>query len=210
MHRLRRRQRLTRISADTVYLVRSGLVTLEGAPHSGTRTILELLYPGDLVTPALQPFIPDLALTTTTAAELWRMPTESFALELQRSASLTDRIFRRQNAQRARMHVHIAVLAGLASEQRVAGLLIEAACRLGNADDGRITFEMPLSRTEVAEYLAINADTLSRIMSRFTSAGVLERSGRTQMAVAKWDQLVALCPISEMIIALHKQPSAPA
>lgn len=204
VQRLRRRQRLSLFAPDTVYVVRSGLVAIEGATVSDKRSILELLYPGDIIVPAMQVPIADLALTTATAAELWRMPAHAFTVEMHRDAALSDHVFERLNAQRSRMQLHVAVLAGLASEQRVAALLIEAACRLGIADGNAITFDMPLSRTEVAEYLALNADTLSRIMSRLTQSNILDRSGRTQMTVRKWDELVAACPVASAVMALHK------
>jgi CRP-like cAMP-binding protein len=202
--RLRRRQRLTLFGPDAIYIVRSGLVAVEGAPLPDARAILELLYPGDIVVSALQAPIPDLALTTATAAEFWRLSTQAFSQELQRDPLLSEHIFHRLNAQRARMQLHVAILAGLASEQRVAALLIEAACRLGVSDGKAITFELPLSRTEVAEYLALNADTLSRIMSRLTQTAVIERSGRAQMTIRDWDGLLAHCPLASAVMALHK------
>jgi len=181
------------------------LMAIEGSPAADKRSILELLYPGDIVVPGLQPPIPDLALTSTTPAELWRISLHAFTQELQRDGSLNELVFQRLNTQRSRMQLHVAILAGLASEQRVAALLIEAACRLGVNDGRAIAFDMPLSRTEVAEYLALNADTLSRIMSRFTQSSVLERSGRAQMSVRDWESLVAHCPLSGAAVALHKQ-----
>lgn len=204
VQRLRRRQRLTLFGADSVFIVRSGLMAIEGSPAADKRSILELLYPGDIVVPGLQPPIPDLALTSTTAAELWRISLHAFTQELQRDSALNELVFQRLNTQRSRLQLHVAILAGLASEQRVAALLIEAACRLGVNDGKAIAFDMPLSRTEVAEYLALNADTLSRIMSRFTQSSVLERSGRAQMSVRDWDGLVAHCPLSSAVVALHK------
>lgn len=204
VQRLRRRQRFTLFGAENVYLVRSGLMAIEGAPAADKRSILELLYPGDLLVPGLQAPIADLALTAATAAEIWRISTHAFMHELQRDSGLAELVFQRLNTQRARLQLHVAILAGLASEQRVAALLIEAACRLGINDGKSIAFDMPLSRTEVAEYLALNADTLSRIMSRLTQSHVLERSGRAQMAVCDWDALAALCPLANAVIALHK------
>lgn len=204
VQRLRRRQRFTLFGTEHIYLIRSGLMAIEGAPAAGKRSILELLYPGDLLVPGLQAPIPDLALTATTAAEIWRISSHAFMHEQHRDPQLAELVFQRLNTQRARVQLHVAVLAGLASEQRVAALLIEAACRLGVNDGKSLAFDMPLSRTEVAEYLALNADTLSRIMSRFTQSQILERSGRAQMAVRDWDALVAHCPLAGSIIALHK------
>lgn len=206
VQRLRRRQRISLFSADTVYIVRSGLLAIEGVPVPERRAILELLYPGDIIVPAFHAPVPDLALTTTTAVELWRLSQHAFSLEMQRDPMLSDVVFQRLNAQRARMQLHVAVLAGLSSEQRVAALIIEAACRLGIADGKAISFDMPLSRTEVAEYLSLNADTLSRIMSRLTQSNVIARTGRAQMAVQNWAELVAHCPLADAVTALHKQP----
>lgn len=204
VQRLRRRQRLTTLGHDGILLLRSGLMAVEGMPVAGKRAILELLYPGDLFVPRLQPPLPELALTPTTSAEIWRISQAALMKEMQNDSAFADLVVQRLNAQRARLQVHVAILAGLTSEQRVAALLIEAACRLGVNDGSAIAFDMPLSRTEVAEYLSLNADTLSRIMSRLTQAGTIDRSGRAQMAVRDWDELLALCPLSSAVIALHK------
>ncbi|MEZ5900341.1 MAG: Crp/Fnr family transcriptional regulator [Hyphomicrobiaceae bacterium] len=203
VQRLRRRQRLALFGAEHVYIVRSGLAAVEGAPVTNSRSILELLYPGDVVVPGLQAPIPDLGLTATTPAELWRISAPTFLQEMHRDSRLSDLVFHKLNSQRARLQLHVAILAGLASEQRVVALLIEAASRLGVRDSRGISFDMPLSRTEVAEYLALNADTLSRIMSRLTHSNIIERTGRAQMTVCDWDGLMALCPMANAVIALH-------
>jgi DNA-binding transcriptional regulator YhcF (GntR family) len=62
---------------------------------------------------------------------------------------------------------------------------------------------MPLSRNEVAEYLALNADTLSRIMSRLVRENVLARSSRAQITIRDLDALKAHCPLSDAVTALH-------
>lgn len=203
VQRLRRRQRLAFLAPDNVYIVRSGLMAVEGAPVANRRSIFELLYPGDILVPGLQAPIPDLGLTATTSAELWRLSSHTFTQEMHRDSALADLVFHRLNAQRARMQLHVAVLAGLASEQRVVALLIEAASRLGVRDSRGVSFDMPLSRMEVAEYLALNADTLSRIMSRLTHSNIIERTGRMQMTVRDWEALLAHCPMANAVSALH-------
>jgi len=204
VQRLRRRQKVSLLGHDTVYVVRTGLIAVEATPLAGTRTILDLLYPGDIVVPSVLAPVPELSLTTATQAEIWRIPSTTFTQELSRDPQFCDYVFQRLNMQRARSHLHVAVLAGLSSEQRVAALLIEASCRLGYNDGTAISFDMPLSRTEVAEYLSLNADTLSRIMSRLTNSRVLDRSGRAQMTVRDFSALCALCPLADAVMTLHK------
>jgi CRP-like cAMP-binding protein len=62
---------------------------------------------------------------------------------------------------------------------------------------------MPLTRKELALYLGLNADTLSRIMSRFRSTGVIGRSERNRIVVRDVSELMRLTPaaaaLSEMI-----------
>lgn len=205
VQRLRRRQRFVTLGPDNTYIVRSGLIAVEVTPVAGTRSIIELLYPGNVVVPSMQAPIAELGLTATTPAELWRLTSHNFMQELHRDNALTDLVFHRLNAQRARMQLHVAILAGLSSEPRVVALLIEVASRLGVRDSRGVSFEMPLSRTEMAEYLALNADTLSRIMSRLTSTNIIDRSGRAQMTVLDWDGLLALCPMAQTVRALHSQ-----
>ena len=53
-YRLRRRQVLPASAPDSVYIIRSGLVAAEHAALPSRRTMVELLYPGDLLVPGLQ------------------------------------------------------------------------------------------------------------------------------------------------------------
>lgn len=202
-YRLRRRQALPAAAPDSIYIVRSGVVAAENTALPGQRTMVELLYPGDIIAPSMQPLTPGLSYTTMSATELWRISTTVFKAEMASDPALAEFVFQRLNLQRARMQLHITMLAGLSSEQRVAGLLLQAAYRLGTSNGQSISFDMPLSRNEVAEYLALNADTLSRIMSRLERENVLARSSRAQISIRDLDALKAHCPLSESVLALH-------
>lgn len=205
--RLRRRQALPAAATESVYIIKSGLVASETTAVAGQRTMVELLYPGDIITPSLQPATAALTYITMAATELWRIPASVFKSEMASDGALGDFVFQRLNLQRARMQLHITMLAGLSSEQRVAGLLLKAAYHLGTINGSGISFDMPLSRTEVAEYLALNADTLSRIMSRLERENVLARSSRAQVTVRNLDALKAHCPLSDSVAALHSEAS---
>lgn len=204
VHRYRRRQRQSLSGVSGMFIVRSGLLTVCAGGNDGKTTIVELLYPGDTYHATELVTLPDLAISASLAAECWRIAPHAFAQEIGRDGALANYIVDRQNAQRARLQLHIAILAGLSSEQRVAALLIEGAAQLGSANHDTVSFELPWSRVEVAEYLSLNADTLSRIMSRLTQSGVIKRMSRSQLAVLKWRELLAMCPLADAVLALHK------
>ena len=184
--------------------MRSGVLTLNTGANPESSTIVELFYPGDVFSTAEIAPLPALAMSASIAAECWKFAPQAFAAEIARDGALANFVVERQYAQRARLQLHVAILAGLTSEQRVAALLIEAACRVGAGGGDAIMFDLPWSRVEVADYLALNADTLSRIMSRLTHAGIIARLSRSQLVVRKWGELLALSPLAEAVIALHK------
>jgi CRP-like cAMP-binding protein len=201
--RLRRRQLLPGTGSETVFAVVSGVVAVESTALANKRTMVELLYPGDIFAPALHPHGSDLHCTALTASELRGYALASITTEMGRTPGMAEFIFRQLSRQRACTQLHITMLAALSSDERVAALLLQAGSRLGSGQGGAVSFDMPLSRVEVAEYLALNADTLSRIMSRLVRDGVLERANRARITIRDWDALRAMCPLSNAVIELH-------
>lgn len=200
--RLRRRQALPAGGPDMVYIVLSGILTAEHDVLSAAPTMVELLYPGDLIASSLLNG-PEVTYTSMSATEVLKISSVSLRQEMAADPALADFVFQRLNLQRTRMQLHISMLASLTSEERVAALLLQAACHLGARTGSAVAFDMPLSRTEIAEYMAINADTLSRIMSRLVREGVLARQSRAQITIRDMAALKAHCPLGDAVLALH-------
>lgn len=195
---------LAALGGGFVYVVAKGVVGIECAVVSGVRVITALLYPGDVVVPELQPPLPEVALTSQRSAEFWKITTTAFADESTRDNQLWQRIFLRLNAQNARQQMHAAAMSALNSEEKVAAFLVESGTRLGIPSGRSISFELPLSRYSIADYLSLNADTVSRTFSALAAANIIERRGRFQISVRDWSALAAKCPLSESIIRLHE------
>jgi CRP-like cAMP-binding protein len=174
-------------------------VTLPGRPCQA----VALYFPEDAVCSRLAPLEADAALTAATEAEIWRMRSGAFE-ELAARDPATARFFHEAlAADAARQALHSATLSQLNGEERVATFLVELTLRAGIKPSGGAAFEMPLTRKELALYLGLNADTLSRIMSRFRSTGVIGRSERNRIVVRDVSELMRLTPaaaaLSEMI-----------
>lgn len=195
---------LAALGSGFVYVVAKGVVGIECAVVSGVRVITALLYPGDVVVPELQAPLPGLALKSQRSAEFWKITTTAFAEESIGDNRLWQTIFLRLNAQNARQQMHAAAMAALNSEERVAAFLVESGTRLGIPSGRSISFELPLSRYSIADYLSLNADTVSRTFSALAAAKIIERRGRFQISVRDWSALAAKCPLSEAIIKLHE------
>ena len=209
--RARRRQRLVMGSkrSDVIYLLKSGLLVLSANGSGDRRQLLAILYPGDVFSMALVPPLDGVAVVAMTDCKLVRMrpsaldnsPSELHELEAfmrQRTAEL-----------HARSILHIARLASLSSESRVAVFILELALRTGQVVNDTVTCDLPLSRSDIADYLSLNADTLSRIMTRLKSRGAVATVGRSRAIVKSVKRLSEEVPICAATVALHGQAELP-
>lgn len=185
-----------------IYLVRSGAVIQELTLPGARRQITEILHPGSLVrtldTPqGMARFI------AVRAGEILRLRWPDFSDLMERYPEITRyfcRITARQDAVKA---IHMAALGRLDTQQRVATYLLELAVRTGvpSRAGGRV-FDMPLSRLQMADYLGINADTLSRVMSSFRSRGLIGQQQRKRTLTCQLEALAGLTPAADALMKL--------
>ncbi len=193
---LRRRQRLTALP-NTALVVCSGVVAVETMLQSSTPAALDIAYPGDIL---FLPHTDQISGFAASQAEVWRVKCCDLANAQSKDPALAEFVLRQLSAQRERAQLRRAVISELPIDERLAALLIEFANRVGSNSSQGVTFDMPLSRSEIANLLGLNADTLSRIMSRFTTEGLIARSSRSQVTVRGLEKLRSMCRFSNAII----------
>jgi len=203
--RARRRQRLAldQAPAESVYIVRSGLLAIEASAPAKPRQILELFYPGDIIRRSIVPDLPGLTLTALNITEVWRLPARSFDTLVAANAEQTAQSQRRLAEQHARATLHGSIIGALTGDERFASLLVELGLRLGSNGPGGVSFDVPLSRTDIADYLALNPDTLSRITSRFKARGLLQHARNGHTVLPAWEALLGATPVATTLQALH-------
>ncbi len=192
--------------SEAAFIVRSGVLTLNVTMPGTSRQVVAILFPGDVVRASFVPREADGALTSATLGELWRLRWSvlaELATKHQAVASFLHEAVSRQMARRA---IHVAAIGQFDCQQKVATFLIELALRTGTPSaGGGVAFDLPLSRTDVADYLGLNADTLSRTMSRLRSSGVLTHTDRNRAVVRDFRALAALSPAARALIDIHNE-----
>jgi len=191
---------------ETAFIVRSGVLMLDVTLPDSARQVAALIFPGDLIRTSFAPPCAKATLVAAAAGEVWRMrfsAVETFA------ASDPD-IMRYLNEAVARriahQTIHAAMLGRLDSEQRVATLLVEFALRTGRCLPQGVVFDLPASRKDIADFLGLNPDTLSRIMSRFRGASLFSHAGRNKIVVRDFVALAARSPAASSLMALDGAP----
>ncbi len=203
--RARRRQRLVMGAkrSDVIYLLKSGLLVLSANGSGDRRQLLTILYPGDVFSMALVPPLDGIGLVAMTDCELSRMRPSALDDSPKELREFDALLGERTAELHARSILHIARLASLSSESRVAAFILELALRTGQVVNDTVTCDLPLSRSDIADYLSLNADTLSRIMTRLKSRGAVATVGRSRAIVKSVKRLSKEVPICAATLALH-------
>ncbi|MCP3459743.1 helix-turn-helix domain-containing protein [Bradyrhizobium sp. CCGUVB23] len=79
---------------------------------------------------------------------------------------------------------HLLLLGRKSSQERVAAFLHEMDERLSSAE----VMSLPMTRRDIADYLGLTLETVSRVVSQLRKAGVLDFIGNTQREITILDR----------------------
>jgi CRP-like cAMP-binding protein len=176
------------------YMLRSGILAVE--TRIPARHIIGFRHAGDLLeTDALTP-LPGFALRAIDACELWRLPQSVLRAAMKEQPDLAWTYMKLSSATVAKLVIHDVVIGRLTGLERLATFLIAFATQLGAAPGSRADLTLPMSRSDIADHLSLNPDTLSRLMTELQSAGLIELRGPRHVIIKDWDALCEASPIS--------------
>lgn len=186
------------------YLITKGIFLVRAPIAQSRHQVLGILYPGDFIRAGtLPPLEGMMIMAASEANEAQRVRWPAAKEVLNQKPEFARWMANRLADQVARTALHNAIIAGLTGDERVAALVIELALRTGTKAPAGYQFEMPLSRTDIAEHLSLNADTVSRIVSRMRANRMLVPAGRRHLLFANVDKLAETCPLSAAVISMH-------
>lgn len=171
---------------------------VSGAAHkyvltsNGSRRIMEFLLTNDLFgigTDGRHRFTVEIIVDGTVVARYPRRVIE----ELVDSDPLIARQIREAAFDSIhRLEARMLILGLGRARERVSAFLLELADRLGERRSQR-DICLPMSRYEVADYLALAVETVSRVFTQLRFQGVIRRSGLRNVRVCDWDALERIC-----------------
>jgi CRP-like cAMP-binding protein len=202
--RKRQKLALTLEPDENLYLIRKGVYLARAPIPHARHQVLGILYPGDFVRASTLPPLEGLEITAASEnGEVWRLRWPVVKGLLDEKPEFARCVADRLAGQTARTTLHNAIIAGLTGDERVAALMIELALRTGKQSPSGLLFEMPLSRVDIAEHLALNADTVSRIVSRMRANGIYVPAGRSRLLCPRFEDLAERCPLTSAILRMH-------
>lgn len=154
--------------ADYVYQVISGAVRTHRLLRDGRRQIDEFHFAGDyfgLEAGDLHRVTAE-AMTDTTVRMVRRGALSDLAA---RRSDVAKALFRLTVAGLRRSQDHVLMLGRKSACERVVGLLIDLAERVGAHEE----LDVPMSRQDMADYLGLTIETVSRTLTQLQADGVI-------------------------------------
>jgi len=174
--------------AEYCYKVVSGAVRTCKLMLDGRRQIGEFLLPGDCFgLDALNcHFFSAEAVADTVLIRYPRKGVEAMAeRDLRLAGRLRDLAYRSLAAAQER----VVLLGRKTAQERVASFLLEMAERNDHVDE----FDLPMSRYEIADYLGLTVETVSRALTQMRKDGTIALPNAQRVTLRNRDALEDLC-----------------
>jgi CRP-like cAMP-binding protein len=124
------------------------------------------------------------AIVETTLIRYSRRKVEAMAADEPRIGLSLVEIMR---AGLAAAHERMLLLGHMTAMERIASFLLDLSTRRG---DGRVS--LPMTRTDIGDYLGLTMETVSRAFSQLKSGGIITQQGLHELTIAKRAALVEL------------------
>lgn len=159
-------------NARSVFNVTGGTLRLYHLLPDGRRQIVGFLLPGDFIGLSLsdhQAFSAD-AIDAVTACRFDRV---AFSALVDHHPQLLRRLHDAATHELTLAQDHMVLLGRQTADERVAAFLITLRDRLQRLGGSAVTIPLPMTRQDIADFLGLTLETVSRVISKFGRERIL-------------------------------------
>ena len=159
-------------AADRLYKVLSGTVCTSKILNDGRRQIGGFYMAGDIFGLECGE-AHTMAAETITDASILIVKKNVLATLANRNAWISTQLLLLTARELARVQNRVLLVSSKSAQERVVGFLLEMSTRAGASGD---VLELPMSRQDIADYLGLTIETVSRTLWQLESCGAIEIS----------------------------------
>lgn len=178
-------------AADSLFNVVSGTVRLYKLLPDGRRQITGFLLPGDFLGIALN----DLYAYTAEAVDmvhLCRFPRRRLEALMAEMPTLEHSLLGRAAGEIVLAQDQMLLLGRKTARERVASFLLMMAEREGRAGRRTDHIDLAMTRSDIADFLGLTTETVSRTLSQLKQDGLIGIVGRARIELLRPNALTAL------------------
>ena len=167
----------------------SGAVKLTKLMPDGRQQIVGLQFAPDFLG---RPFMSESSFGAEVAVDvrLCTFPKDVLETMLGENPELENRLLRQVLKELDEARQWMLVLGRMTAKEKVASFLSLIADHIDPEHDGdSVTFELPLSRAEIADYLGLTIETVSRQFTALRKEGLIEIEGNRHIVVPSREDL---------------------
>ncbi|MDF1774494.1 MAG: helix-turn-helix domain-containing protein [Rhizobiaceae bacterium] len=177
--------------ADYIYEIMEGVVRTSKLLSDGRRQVLSFGYPGDIAGLSHDHFYhSDCEALSGVTLRLHHK--NAFNVSFENEPDFNNELLKYAAAEVNNMQEHFIMLGRKSATEKVASFLITLMDRVGQKNDCNTCFELPMCRSDIADFLGLTIETISRTLTKLRAEGVIELPKKQQVLVCKPSALRAL------------------
>jgi CRP/FNR family transcriptional regulator, nitrogen fixation regulation protein len=194
-------------AADHVYEVVSGTVCTCKMLREGRRQIAGFYFAGDIfgLESAKQHAV---AVEAITSAQVRIFKKRALNALASSNLEVADRLLALTTRELARKQDHLLLLLSATAEERIICFLIEMTQRASPREDDRI--DLPMSRRDIADYLGLTIETVSRTLWDLERRGAIKIKGYRSVVLRRPRQAADVRRQDSVCASFHCRSSAAA
>lgn len=152
----------------SVYAVRAGAIKCYSITNDGKEQVTGFYLPGEVLgMDGISKHRHTSAAKALETSAICEIPFENLGDLSTRIPSLQRHFFQLMSQEIAHDQELITLLSKNSAEQRIAALLLSISSRQARRKLSATSFRLPMSRTDIGNYLGLTVETVSRVFSRF-------------------------------------------
>lgn len=180
-------------SADYIYEILEGVVRSSKVLCDGRRQVMSFGYPGDILGLSHDcHYHSDCDAVSDLRLRVFKR--NACSVNTAKDPAFSDQLLKIAAAEVSSMQEHFLMLGRKSAVEKIASFLVALLNRQGEKVEGHICFDLPMKRSDIADFLGLTIETVSRTLTKLRKDGVIELPTAHKVCVVK-PQL--LCELAE-------------
>ena len=159
--------------ADFLYEVIEGVIACHNYLADGRRQVTSFYHPGDVIGLS-HDGLHHSNCSATGPVQVRSIPRSMLMREIQNRPEMASKLLSVATNQLASMESHFVLLGRKCALEKVASFILGLARRHADEDALSASFKLQMSRTDIADYLGLTIETVSRSLTKLRIAGVVQ------------------------------------
>ncbi|MHC0053795.1 Crp/Fnr family transcriptional regulator [Actibacterium sp. D379-3] len=166
-------------ACQRIWVITSGVAAICTGLADGRRQIVGLETPGEIICGLAAASGSESWLEALSECHICEQSLAGLHGPLDQHPDLVSALFVLIHARLETCSTHLVTLGRLDSMERVSLFLLDMSRRIGQPAGASVQVELPMTREDIADFLGLNSETVSRLFTRLRKSGLVKFQSRS-------------------------------